>query len=63
MARDQFDHPPCRPDLAPSDFHFFLHRKLLFLAGKKFNNGDELKERIINGNKVRFYDEDIQKLD
>ncbi|GFV65531.1 histone-lysine N-methyltransferase SETMAR [Trichonephila clavipes] len=39
---DVFDHPPYSPDLAPSDFHLFLHLKS-FLAGKHFNNGKELK--------------------
>jgi hypothetical protein len=24
---EQFDHPPYNPDLAPSDFHVFLHLK------------------------------------
>ena len=26
---EQFDHPPFSPDLAPSDFHLFLHPKIL----------------------------------
>jgi transposase len=28
-----FVHPPYSPDLAPSDFHVFLHLKLSFMAG------------------------------
>ncbi|GFW29135.1 histone-lysine N-methyltransferase SETMAR [Trichonephila clavipes] len=44
---DVFDHPPYSPDLAPSDFHLFLHLKS-FLAGKHFNNNKELKENVSN---------------
>ncbi|KAJ4429305.1 hypothetical protein ANN_26309 [Periplaneta americana] len=28
-----FDHPPCSPDLAPSDFHVFLHLKKFLSSG------------------------------
>ena len=41
---EQFDHPPYSPDLAPSDFHLFLHLKS-FLAGRQFHD-DEVKEAI-----------------
>jgi hypothetical protein len=34
---EQFDHPPYSPDLAPSDFHLFLHLKS-FLAGRSFHD-------------------------
>jgi histone-lysine N-methyltransferase SETMAR len=40
---EQFDHPPYSPDLAPSDFHVFLHLKT-FLAGQRLH--DEIKEAI-----------------
>jgi hypothetical protein len=30
---EQFDYPPYSPDLAPSDFHMFLHLKSFFVAG------------------------------
>jgi hypothetical protein len=40
---EQFDHPPYSPDLAPSDFHVFLHLKT-FLGGRWFHN--EVKEAI-----------------
>jgi histone-lysine N-methyltransferase SETMAR len=42
---EQFDHPPYSPDLAPSDFHVFLHLKT-FLGGWLFHD-DEIKEAII----------------
>ncbi|XP_035229348.1 histone-lysine N-methyltransferase SETMAR-like [Stegodyphus dumicola] len=61
---DVFDHPPDSPDLAPSDFHLFLHLKSL-LGGQHFNNDDELKETVSNWLKTQaanFYEEGIQKL-
>jgi len=33
LSRDQMDHPPYIPDLAPSEHHLFLHLKK-FLGGK-----------------------------
>jgi histone-lysine N-methyltransferase SETMAR len=50
------------PDLAPSDFHLFLHRKK-HLAGKKFE--DETQEEVMTwfkGQAADFYDSGIQKL-
>jgi histone-lysine N-methyltransferase SETMAR len=38
---EQFDHPPYSPDLAPSDFHLFLHLKT-FVDGRRFHD-DEVK--------------------
>ncbi|GFT99242.1 mariner Mos1 transposase [Trichonephila clavipes] len=61
---DVFDHPPYSPDLAPSDFHLFLHLKS-FLAGKHLNNDKELKENVFNWLKTQaatFYEEGIEKL-
>lgn len=61
---DVFDHPPYSPDLAPSDFHLFLHLKS-FLGGQHFNNDEELKENVSNWLKTQaanFYEEGIQKL-
>ena len=43
---DVLDHPPYSPDLAPSDFHLFLHLKQ-YLAGKKFDDDDEVKEEVM----------------
>jgi histone-lysine N-methyltransferase SETMAR len=37
---DILDHPPYSPDLAPSNFHLFLHLKK-HIAGKKFDDDDE----------------------
>jgi len=37
---EQMDDPPYSPDLAPSDFHFFLHLKK-FLGGKRFDDDDD----------------------
>jgi len=58
------DHPPYSPDLAPSDFHLFLHLKK-HLAGKKFDDDDEVQEEILTYFKelvADFYDSGIQKL-
>jgi hypothetical protein len=30
---EHFNHPPYGPDLAPSDFHMFLHQKTFLVAG------------------------------
>ena len=60
---EQFDHPPYSPDLAPSDFHLFLHLKS-FLAGRRFHD-NEVKEAVTMCFALQaasFYDEGIQKL-
>jgi len=60
---EQFDHLPYSPDLAPSDFHLFLHLKS-FLAGRQLHN-DEVKETVTTycaSQAASFYDEGIQKL-
>jgi histone-lysine N-methyltransferase SETMAR len=52
------------PDLAPSDFHLFLHLKK-YLAGKKFDDNDEVQEAVMTwfkGQAADFYDSGIQKL-
>jgi len=56
---EQFNHPPYSPDLAPSDFHLFLH-----LAGRRFHD-DEVKEAVTTyfaSQAASFYDEGKQKL-
>lgn len=61
---DVFDHPPYSPDLAPSDFHLFLHLKS-FLAGQRFNSDEELKEHVtswLTTQAATFYEEGILKL-
>jgi histone-lysine N-methyltransferase SETMAR len=56
--------PPYSPDLAPSDFHLFLHLKK-FLAGQRFNNDEDVKRAVqkwLSSQAATFYDEGIQKL-
>jgi hypothetical protein len=51
-------------DLAPSDFNLFLHLKE-HLAGKKFDEDNEVQEEVTTWFKVQaadFYDSGIQKL-
>jgi transposase len=45
-------HPPYSPDLAPSDFHFFLHFKR-DLKGTHFTSDDEVKEAVMSWIKQR----------
>ena len=45
---EQMDHPPYSPDLAPSEFHLFLHLKK-FLGGKRFDDDDDLRDAVQNG--------------
>jgi hypothetical protein len=42
---EQFDHPPYSPNLAPCDFHVFMHPEI-FLGGQWFHDDDEVKEVI-----------------
>jgi histone-lysine N-methyltransferase SETMAR len=35
------EHPPCSPDLAPSDFYLFPKRKL-FLVGQRFSSNQKV---------------------
>ena len=61
---DVLDHPPYSPDLAPRDFHFFLHLKK-HLAGKKFDDDDGVQEEVTTWFKelaADFYDSGTQKL-
>jgi len=60
---EQFDHPPYSPDLAPSNFHLFLHLKS-FLAGRQLHD-NEVQEAVTTrfaSQAASFYDEGIQKL-
>ena len=57
------DPPPYSPDLAPSDFHLFLHLKK-FLGGKRFDDIDALEDALqkwLTSQAAAFY-EAIQKL-
>ena len=60
---EQIDHPPYSPDLAPSDFHLFLHLKK-FLGSNQFDDND-LKDAVqkwLTLQVAAFYEEGIQKL-
>jgi len=43
---DILDHPLYSADLASRDFHLFLHLQK-HLAGKKFDNDDEVQEEVM----------------
>ena len=52
------------PDLAPSDYHLFLHLKK-FLGGKQFDDDDDLKDAVqkwLTSQAAAFCDEGVQKL-
>ena len=56
------DHPPYSPDLAPSDFHLFLHLKKL-PGGKRFDDDDGLKDAVqkwLTSQAAAFYEEGTQ---
>ena len=55
---DILDHSPYSPDLAPSDFHLFLHLTK-HLAGKNFDDNNEVQEEVMTwfkGQAADFYD-------
>ena len=55
---------PYSPDLAPSDFHLFLHLKK-FLGSKRFDEGCDTKDavqKLLTLQVAAFYEEGIQKL-
>ena len=57
-------HPPCSPDLAPSDFHFFPHLKR-DLKGTHFTSDDEVKQAVTSWIKQRtpeFFTDGMRKL-
>ncbi|KAJ4435424.1 hypothetical protein ANN_18039 [Periplaneta americana] len=59
-----FDHAPYSPDLAPSDFHVFLHLKKFLSSGECFGNDEELKmsvTRWFHSQVAEFYDRGIRK--
>ncbi|KAJ4451413.1 hypothetical protein ANN_02875 [Periplaneta americana] len=60
-----FDHPLYSPDLAPSDFHVFLHLKKFLSSDERFGNDEELKTSVtrwFHSQAAEFYDRGIQKL-
>jgi hypothetical protein len=61
---EQIDHPSYSPDLAPSDFHVFLHLKK-FLGGRRLLEDGDVKEAVntwFSSQAASFYDAGIQKL-
>lgn len=61
---EQFDHPPYSPDLAPSDYHLFLHLKGE-LGGTRFGSDEEVKNAVkswLSSLAGSFYVEGIDKL-
>ncbi|GFU37677.1 histone-lysine N-methyltransferase SETMAR [Trichonephila clavipes] len=56
-------HPPCSPDLAPSDYHLFLAFQN-FLSDKKLGSREDFENRLLEffANKGKdFYERDIMK--
>jgi hypothetical protein len=59
-----FDHLPCSPDLAPSDYHLFTHPKN-WLRSKPLNKNEEFMEGVktwLSSQVADFFDKGIQKL-
>jgi transposase len=57
-------HPPCSPDLVPSDFHFLPHLKR-DLKGTHFTSDDEVKQAVTSWIKQRtpqFFTDGMRKL-
>jgi hypothetical protein len=64
LGWEQFDHPPYSPDLAPSDFHVFLHLET-FLGGRQFHDDSKVKEAVdtwFASQVASVYEGAIQKL-
>ena len=56
--------PLVQPDLAPSDYHLFLHLKK-FLGGKQFDDNDDLKDAVqkwLTSQVASLYEGGIQNL-
>lgn len=61
---EQFNHPPYSPDLAPSDFHLFLHMKRE-LGGRRFACDDDAKNAVnlwLSSLASSFFEAGINKL-
>src|SRR5215469_17316576 len=61
---EQLDHPSYSPDLAPSDYHLFLHLKK-HIAGQRHSDDDEVKTFVkqwLSNQAASFFDDGIQKL-
>ena len=60
----QFDDPPYSTDLAPSDYHLFLHMKRE-LGGKRFQSDDDAKNAVelwLSSLAGSFFEEGLDKL-
>ena len=61
---DTFDHSPCSPDRAPSEFSLFLKMKE-HLAGKRHADDEDLQHAVVdwlNSQAAVWYEEGISKL-
>jgi hypothetical protein len=61
----QFDHPPYRPDLAPSLFQCVPAPDFFFFVGRQYHDDNEVKEAVntwFASQAALFYDAGIQKL-
>ncbi|GFV14053.1 mariner Mos1 transposase [Trichonephila clavipes] len=61
---EQLDHPPYSPDLAPSNYHLFMHLKK-HLAGQRHSDDNEAKTTVkqwLSNQVASFLDDGIQKL-
>ncbi|GFT18052.1 histone-lysine N-methyltransferase SETMAR [Trichonephila clavipes] len=61
---EQLGHPLYSPDLAPSDYHLFMHLKKS-LAGQRHSDDDEAKTTVkqwLSNQAASFFDNGIQKL-
>jgi hypothetical protein len=59
-----FEHPPYSHDLAPSDYHLFIHLKY-WLKSQRFANNEELMEGFktwLSSQEADFFDKGIPKL-
>jgi hypothetical protein len=58
------DHPPCNPNLAPSNYHLYNYMKNWFKL-RHFNNNEELTKDVktwLSSEKADFFDTGIHKL-
>jgi [histone H3]-lysine36 N-dimethyltransferase SETMAR len=61
---EQFDYPPYSPDLAPSDYHLFLHLKRDF-GGRHFDSDEDAKTGVqqwLSSQAATFFEEGLDKL-
>lgn len=61
---EQLDNPLYYPNLAPSNYHMFLHLKK-HLGGERHNNDDKVKTAVFEWllrQEEEFFEDGIQKL-